>query len=523
MFAEYQEHGWKLCAIPAGSKGPTYPNWNTVPIEMFGDNFPGAGLLHALSGTCALDIDQMELARPWLAERGVDVDALLNDDKAVQISSGRAGRAKLLYAMKRPMRTVKPKDSGLELRCATANGASVQDVLPPSIHPITKKPYEWAGGLLSDWRELPPIPAALLGVWREQAETIEINETPIKKTVQKHSVDLAKLRKAIFRKDPNCEYDEWIKVLAQCHDATRGGQDGLDLLDEWSSKATRKQNSRSDLPVYQGKAAIKVHYITFGGAGKHIATGEALLNEVPPEDDDFEIIPEATAEAEPVDEGATARRAKYREDLFERYVFVTCQETYFDRERSAPIGDKAMRHMHTPFMPFRNGRLIDPIDELMRNPAKTIVEALAFHPGEKSIFEHEGIRYGNTYVDNFPTPIEPMKDELDRIEWIFNRIEDVAFREWLRQFFAHIVQRPGIKIRTAPLILSKVEGNGKSMTCHRILELLVGKAFYAEVDAPALNSEFNDYLIGKWGISLTEFRTSSRMDREVVSKKAERW
>lgn len=52
----------------------------------------------------------------------------------------------------------------LEFRCATANNLTVQDVLPPSIHPETGNPYQWAGK--GNWRAIPTIPAALLNVWR---------------------------------------------------------------------------------------------------------------------------------------------------------------------------------------------------------------------------------------------------------------------------------------------------------------------------------------------------------------------
>ena len=54
-FAEYAAAGWRLCAIDRGRKSPTYDGWNTTPIPA--DAVPGldgAGLLHALSGTCAV-------------------------------------------------------------------------------------------------------------------------------------------------------------------------------------------------------------------------------------------------------------------------------------------------------------------------------------------------------------------------------------------------------------------------------------------------------------------------------------
>jgi hypothetical protein len=228
QFREYVQHGWALCIIERGNKAPLYPAWNTKPIDAeTADGIDGAGLLHVQSGTCALDIDNLDLARVWLAERGVDVDSLLEAKDAVRISSGRRGRAKLLYRLKSPLRTFKPVGSGIELRCATLEGKSVQDVLPPSQHPDTKKPYTWEYGepLLGDWGSLPPIPASLKAAWREL-----IAEEPIApKTNGDMDMALEKLHKWIGGQDPNMEYDDWYKVGAKLHHATHGAEEGLEI------------------------------------------------------------------------------------------------------------------------------------------------------------------------------------------------------------------------------------------------------------------------------------------------------
>jgi hypothetical protein len=528
MFAEYIRHGWALCAIPGGKKGPTGVGWNVAGIALdAADGLVNAGLLHALSGTCALDLDNLEAARPWLAERGVDVDALLDADDAVQISSGRAGRAKLLYRMKRPLRTFKPPGSGLELRCASANGKSVQDVLPPSMHPDTKKPYEWAGGILGDWRSLPTIPANLLNVWRDlepdinstiSAQVVSSGDADATAAKQSPPIDLVKLRKAAFTHSPDCEYDEWIKVGMQLHDGTDGDGAGFDIWRDWSRGIKRA--------AYPGDVVLKSHWLSFeSGAGKHVASGEALAAEAPVDIEDLEIIPDEIANATIVEKltGKSAERLKALDALTERFVFVIWEQEYFDAERNVLIGDKAIRHMLTPLMPRKNGKELDPVDRLMRTKDKRSVEALAFYPGESSIFEYKGKRYANQWTDRSPTPIAPMKDELEKIDWLFGRIDDPEYRSWLLQFYAHMVQHPGIKIRTAPLIWSKVQGNGKSTIVGTIPKLLVGEDYYTEVTQGELNSDHNDFLIGKWHITLAEFRAGTRGEREAISKKVENW
>ena len=50
-------------------------------------------------------------------------------------------------------------------------GLTVQDVLPPSIHPDTQQPYRWAGR--GHWTRLPMVPMQLLDLWRALTEQPE--------------------------------------------------------------------------------------------------------------------------------------------------------------------------------------------------------------------------------------------------------------------------------------------------------------------------------------------------------------
>ena len=172
----YMADAFALCAIKPGSKGPTYRNWGQHPLSLEQINTQGLGLIHAKSGTCAIDLDDLGAAAAWLDAHGIDLAELLAADDAVQITSGRPNRGKLLYRLPAgvdPLPTVKVKAPGgammLELRCATSSAESdaVQDVLPPTIHPDTGQPYRWAGA--GSFEALPELPAALLALWRAQA------------------------------------------------------------------------------------------------------------------------------------------------------------------------------------------------------------------------------------------------------------------------------------------------------------------------------------------------------------------
>lgn len=168
----YASIGFALVAIPAGSKAPTSFGWQTkATAPDFWDANPShnIGLLHSLSGTVALDIDHMLNTRTIFDGLGIDLDAILAGAPRIV---GRPDRGKALFAAPAgdPLTTRKiswPVDGDprrtevvFELRAG-----SVQDVLPPSIHPDTGQPYTWAGADIANG--LPELPEQLLTIWRQ--------------------------------------------------------------------------------------------------------------------------------------------------------------------------------------------------------------------------------------------------------------------------------------------------------------------------------------------------------------------
>lgn len=267
---DYAAHGWALVPIPQGKKGPTAKGWNTRERCVLPETWQGnVGLAHAYSGTCAIDIDDLEHASAFLKRHDIDLDELLKAADTVLISSGRPNRAKLLYrltdplASKKIIETVETSDGPLkqniiDFRCATRGGATVQDVLPPSIHPDTGKPYEWVYGdeLVGDWHCLPEIPAALLAVWQslidyKTPETVTAGAEPTElisaSRTAPDSPDLDELRKILEHEDANTDRDAWVRVLAMIHWETRGSDEGLALACEWSASGAEKFVSDEDV------------------------------------------------------------------------------------------------------------------------------------------------------------------------------------------------------------------------------------------------------------------------------------
>jgi putative DNA primase/helicase len=153
--------GLALVCIPRGQKGPINDGWNkprnqanpggyvTDPglaseIWMDGQNL---GVVLGPSGLVSFDVDHLEFTRRAFEAVGLDLDHLLED--AVRIE-GNPDRAKALFQapaeialpsrrLRWPSGSDYPKGVSLfELRTGP-----LQDVLPPSIHPKTKRPYRW--------------------------------------------------------------------------------------------------------------------------------------------------------------------------------------------------------------------------------------------------------------------------------------------------------------------------------------------------------------------------------------------
>ncbi|MCM2340861.1 bifunctional DNA primase/polymerase, partial [Rhodoferax sp.] len=172
----YAAHGVALVPIPLGKKGPVVPGWNE-PSQAITDPAIAAaltgniGIAHAYSTPrcAALDVDDLAFAIPMLAQHGIDLQALLDADDSVVISSGRPNHTKLLFRLHDDLPSFASKvckqdgKTIFELRCATADGRTVQDVLPPSIHPDTGQPYRWAGN--GHWSRLPLLPIAVVDLW----------------------------------------------------------------------------------------------------------------------------------------------------------------------------------------------------------------------------------------------------------------------------------------------------------------------------------------------------------------------
>lgn len=285
-YRAYVARGWHLCAIPRGCKGPSTPGWQRREAAITDPDvagaLQGAGLCHAWSGTCAIDIDDLPGAVAWWRAHGVDLAAALKHPDAVLILSGRAGRAKLIYSLDTPLPTRRITADGstlCELRCATAEGLTVQDVLPPSIHPDTGRPYRWAGG--GDWRSPPPLPAEMRRVWDSLLSQPEVPAQAAP------SMEYPEIQQALADLDPDMPYDQWLRVGMAIHYETDGH--GLGMWDAWSRGGSK----------YRGIDDLQTHWTSFRRTDGALVTGEYLRSFSVAAVDEFDDLSTTDPEPEP--------------------------------------------------------------------------------------------------------------------------------------------------------------------------------------------------------------------------------
>ncbi len=284
----YIRHGWSLVPIPFGTKGPRTPGWNKKENALRSHNdLPtgfGIGLAHAYSGTMALDIDNWQSAVELLRRSNIDLQALYDAIDAVIIDSGKAGHGKLLYGM--PFGLTLPSKkivcNGItvyEIRCATSNGSTVQDVLPPSIHPETLRPYQWSGR--GYWTSLPMIPQALLDLWQSLLDqdrecTIDHNAGI--------DTNWAEIRQALEHVPGDCSRDEWVNIGMALHWSgvqTNQLDQALHLWNDWSQTGqTKYPGDREILMQWHSFKSDKSSAVKLGTLF-HIARQHGWVRPVP--------------------------------------------------------------------------------------------------------------------------------------------------------------------------------------------------------------------------------------------------
>jgi hypothetical protein len=270
-------NGVALVPIPLGHKGPISKGWNArcnvvtdVPNEslLTGLNI---GIAHAYCSpnpTCAIDLDDYKASKKWLADRGVDLDALLYSTDAVVIHSGKVNSLKLLYRLPvgmppMPSKSIKNPNTTMmiEFRCASAEGLTVQDVLPPSIHPSGTQ-YKFIGG--GSILAIPTIPKSLFDIWVAliSAKTGIKKTTSIRRVTPETPREIARVKAILSNISADCDYFTYRDVVWSL--LSTGWACAVELAEEWCKTEPHRFEEDNFISVVNSYNPNIVDPITLG-------------------------------------------------------------------------------------------------------------------------------------------------------------------------------------------------------------------------------------------------------------------
>ena len=246
--------GFSYVPIPAGMKGPITAGWNQLASCITDANEAhrlsgNVGIAHAYckTPTCAVDIDDGKETLRYLAAKGIALRELLTTRGPAIMWSGRPNSLKAIFRLPNsvgPLLTKTIKIDGkiiLEFRCAAAESKTVQDVIPPSIHPSGTK-YRWLQGSLETLTELPK---ELLDLWHELIAADQPKIQAAKNSLARWTApapltprEVAILKDQLNYIDSGCDYETWRNVVFAI--LSTGLSDAEDIARAWSEGSPEK-------------------------------------------------------------------------------------------------------------------------------------------------------------------------------------------------------------------------------------------------------------------------------------------
>ena len=205
--------------------------------------------------------------------------------------------------------------------------------------------------------------------------------------------------------------------------------------------------------------------------------------------------------------------------LANEFVMIMDQDgLFFSMTEGQTMTKTVIDDMLTRFMPLNsNGVPINASVLMRRYGVINIVNSQGFWPGQPRIFTEHNKSYVNLYTDP-PPMIPPTAQEMamfaDLWDYLFPRDEDKPFGEYLLKFYAHVVQRPAIKITSAPLMISKEFGTGKTTAMFDIPKALVGDSNAQMVSNKVLRGTFSDFIEGHHFLHFDEVHINGKWDSD---------
>jgi hypothetical protein len=370
--------------------------------------------------------------------------------------------------------------------------------------------------------------------------------------------------------DPNCGYDEWLRIGAALHHQGEGAEDWLELWDSWSSggstyaegvcegkwRSFSQQRARGAVTLAsllhktrdqrQAAAAVERRSAVDELLEAVAAATEPrqLQDEVAPRvvemrglsDVDLESLAQAIQARSrtlglrlpiAVVRGwlrpRTLVAAGDRPEWVAPWVYITEADKFFNTETKQEVTAQGFRALYNREMPISPEGQRERADVwALEQWDMPVVSHKAYMPTAGVTFEMFGLKWVNLYrPESVPAvPAEYSQEDLDAIAVVQGHLETYLAsereRELLMSYIAHNVQYPGKKIRWSPYIHG-VPGDGKSFFSELVAAAMGGQNVRS-LNGSTLESNFTDWASGYALVAIEEMKQHGHNRFDIMNR-----
>ncbi|WP_457282257.1 PriCT-2 domain-containing protein [Polaromonas sp. P5_D5] len=370
--------------------------------------------------------------------------------------------------------------------------------------------------------------------------------------------------------DADCNRETWLKVLMALHHEFDGGEDGLDLADEWSATAAS----------YAGRKDVEGRWYSFKQSDREPITGNWLMfwrneqlkrQKYTAEEEHITVVNATTdifqlrekvctdiAKDQRLDDAARGQIAQTIVTQFkalgkkyliadvrrmlkparivtqfnnsssphwlEDWLYCTDRDKFYRYDSGEWLSIQGFNTKFTRYMPKDDKN--DPIKEAAIASREdfdieTVTKA-EYVPWAGRVFDINGVSAVNTYrPSSVPDAVKHQTDSGRKAVEVIRRHltmmcsgreEVIAL---LVDWMAHNVQNPGIKIRWAPLIKG-IQGDGKTLL-GSLLESVMGESNVKNVSSKVLGTDFTSWATGSCIVVLEEVKLTGHNRYDILN------
>lgn len=377
--------------------------------------------------------------------------------------------------------------------------------------------------------------------------------------------------------DPDCGYEEWLKIGAALHHQGGGDGEWLDLWDTWSAMSGKYVEGycAEKWSSFNQQRAVGHGAVTLASLlkktkdardGKKADDARAAIEEsramIADCTDDIDLRGRVSTAIRKDDRLDKAQREilvsvwnqRHREltgtklpvadvrntlgagraiaqqevnanapEWAQPWVFVTDGDKFFHLETKQEVTATGFRSMYNRLMPFDEHGNRERADiwatEMWNCP---VVAHKAYLPAVGPVFEMFGLHWANLYrPESVPdTPEEYTPEDLAAIDVIKHHLNtylaDQRERDLLLSWCAHNVQHPGVKIRWSPYIHG-VPGDGKSFWSE-LIAVAMGGQNVRSLNGSTLESNFTDWAAGYAVVAIEEMKQHGHNRYDIMNR-----